>query len=442
MGATGDAAATDPRAMLAREDMSARQVLAIALSVLLIALDGFDVLAISFASPGIAKEWGIDRTALGFVLSMEIIGMAIGSMTLGNVADRIGRRPTILLCLVVMTAGMFLAMTATGVKPLSVFRFLTGIGIGGVLAATNAVAAEFANERRRNLCVTLMATGYPLGAVGGGIIATHLLGGGDWRSVFAFGGCATAACIPLVWFLLPESISYLVQRQPARALERINATLIEFGHRAIGTLPAVTTAPRQGSWLQLFAPGLARTTTLLTLAYFAHIMTFYFMLKWIPKIVVDMGFEPASAGSVLVWTNVGGATGALVFSALTQRVGLKRLVIIAFVFTTVMVNFFGRARADLHQLALFAAVAGFFCNAAIVGLYAMFAQSFATAIRASGTGFVIGVGRGGAALGPIAAGYLFDAGASLPAVATSLALGSLFAAAAILFLRYDEGRAF
>jgi len=437
MGAT---VTSDPRAILAHGDMGARQVLAIAMTVLLIALDGFDVLAISFASPGIAKEWGIDRTALGFVLSMEIIGMALGSMTLGNVADRIGRRPTILSCLVVMTVGMFLAMTATSLASLSLFRFVTGIGIGGVLAATNAVAAEFASDRRRNLCVTLMAAGYPLGAVGGGIIATHLLTSGNWRPVFAFGGYATAACIPLVWVLLPESISYLVQRRPARALERINATLVRLGHRAVDALPDAAAGLRQGSWSQLFGPGLARATTLFTVAYFAHIMTFYFLLKWIPKIVVDMGFEPSSAGGVLVWLNVGGASGALVFSVLTQRVGLKPLVIGTFVMTTVMVIVFGRSRADLHQLALSASIAGFFCNAAIVGLYAMFAQSFPTAIRASGTGFVIGVGRGGAWLGPVAAGYLFSSGATLPGVATIMALGSMLAAATILLLRYDEGR--
>src|SRR4030095_6751214 len=142
------------------------------------------------------------------------------------VSARRARRLTILLCLVVMTAGMFLATTASGIGPLSVFRFLTGVGIGGMLAATHAVVAEFANDRRRNLCVTLMAAGYPLGAVGGGVIATRLLADGNWRSVFAFGGFATAACIPLVWWLLPESISYLVQRRPAGALEGVHATLV------------------------------------------------------------------------------------------------------------------------------------------------------------------------------------------------------------------------
>ena len=429
----------DPRALLASERMSSRQVIVVALSVLLTALDGFDVLAISFASPGIAQEWGINRAALGIVLSMEIIGMALGSVTLGNVADRIGRRPTILGCLVVMTIGMFLATTARSVEEMSAYRFMTGLGIGGMLAATNAVAAEFANARRRNLAVTLMATGYPLGAVVGGTIATRLLIDGDWRSVFMFGGFATAACIPLVLWLLPESVSYLVQRRPANALARVNAALRSLGHRTVdGLPPAPEAAQPRNSLVELFSPHLARTTGLLTAAYFAHIMTFYFMLKWIPKIVVDMGFEPSSAGGVLVWANVGGASGALVFSVLTQRVGLRRLVIGTLVLTTAMVAFFGRSRPDLTQLAMLAASAGFFCNAGIVGLYAMFAQSFPTKIRASGTGFVIGIGRGGAALGPIAAGFLFVAGSTLPFVATIMALGSLVGAAAILLLSYDE----
>jgi MFS transporter, AAHS family, vanillate permease len=433
--------ADDPREILAYERMGTRQVIAVVLSVILTALDGFDVLAISFASPGIATEWGIDRAALGIVLSMEIIGMALGSLALGSAADRYGRRPTILGCLVVMAAGMFLATFAASVQMLSVWRFITGIGIGGMLAATNAVAAEFASNHRRNFSVTMMAAGYPLGAVSGGIIAAHLLAVGSWRAVFTFGGIVTAACIPLVWFLLPESISYLVQRRPPNALERVNAALRQLGHRTVSALPELAgKAARHGSFVELFRPGFARTTILLTIAYFAHIMNFYFLLKWIPKLVVDMGFEPAAAGRVLVWTNVGGACGAIAFSLLTQRVGLRYLVIGAFFFTTIMVNLFGHSGPDLGELSRLAAIAGFFSNAAIVGLYAMFAQSFPTAVRASGTGFVIGTGRGGAALGPIAAGFLFVAGATLPTVAFIMALGPLLGIVAMLLLRYEETR--
>src|SRR5688572_9519072 len=171
--------------------MGRLQIIAVAITIGLNALDGFDVMSISFASPGIASEWGVDRGALGIVLSMELIGMAIGSLLLGNVADRIGRRATILGCLILMTVGMDMASTAKGVVDLSLWRVFTGLGIGGVLAAINAVAAEFSNAKNRNLNISLMAMGYPLGAVFGGLVAAQLLKSGDWRPVFHFGAMAT-----------------------------------------------------------------------------------------------------------------------------------------------------------------------------------------------------------------------------------------------------------
>src|SRR5882757_7449665 len=183
----------DPRELIAGSPMSTLQIVVVALTIALNALDGFDVLSISFASPGIATEWGIDRAALGIVLSMELMGMALGSVLLGGVADKIGRRPTMLGCLVLMTIGMFMVTTVKQIPELQVWRFTTGLGIGGLLAASNAVAAEFANLRRRNLCVSLMAIGYPLGAVSGGLIVAVLLRAHDWRSVFYFGAAITAA---------------------------------------------------------------------------------------------------------------------------------------------------------------------------------------------------------------------------------------------------------
>jgi cyanate permease len=206
----------------------------------------------------------------------------------------------------------------------------------------------------------------------------------------------------------------------------------------VAALPAPAADAPRASVGQLFSPALARTTVLLTVAYFAHIMTFYFILKWIPKIVVDMGYAPSTAGGVLVWANVGGATGSLALSLLTQRFGVRPLVIGALVLSATMVTVFGRGQADLRQLALVAGVAGMCTNAAVVGLYTIFAQSFPTAVRAGGTGFVIGVGRGGAALGPIVAGLLFASGAGLATVAALMALGSVVAAAALGLLRYRE----
>ena len=126
---------TDPRAIIDRSAMSWLQVVAVVITIGLNALDGFDVLSVSMASPGIAKEWGIDRAALGIVLSMDLIGMAVGSVFLGGLADRIGRRPTMLGCLVVMASGMYLASFATSVADLRMWRLITGLGIGSIAIA-------------------------------------------------------------------------------------------------------------------------------------------------------------------------------------------------------------------------------------------------------------------------------------------------------------------
>jgi MFS family permease len=146
----------DPRELIEHSPVSKWQISAITLCILLVSLDGFDVLSISFAAPGIAKEWGIDRGALGIVLSMELIGMGIGAFILGHLADRFGRRPTILFSLAMMVVGMYLASVVTSVTALSTIRLFTGLGIGGILASVNAMAAEFSNARCRNLSVSPM----------------------------------------------------------------------------------------------------------------------------------------------------------------------------------------------------------------------------------------------------------------------------------------------
>jgi benzoate transport len=424
----------DPRSTIAASPMSRAQIGGIALCVMLNALDGFDVLSIGFASPGIAKDWGVERAALGAVLSMELIGMAFGSILIGGLADTYGRRPTILGCLIIMTIGMFLAATAGDITTLSAYRLFTGLGIGGMLACTNAMVAEQANAKRRAVAVAIMAAGYPMGAVLGGLVSGMLMNSGSWHAVFVFGGIWTALLIPVVWFMLPESIDWLIEKRPKGALAKVNASLSRFGHAAIEALPQQTAKART-SIAELFSSVLWRTTVLMTAAYFGHIMTFYFVLKWTPKIVADMGFAPATAGGVLIWASFGGAVGALTLSALTLRFDVRKLVIGALFASTAAVVLFGTSGPNLLQLSMFAGIAGFFTNAVIVGLYAIVAEGYPASVRAGGTGFVIGVGRGGAALGPIVAGLLFASGLSLFAVAALISLGSIVAAVAIILTR-------
>ena len=425
----------DPRSIIDERVMSSWQWLAVLVTVGLNAMDGFDVLSISFASPGIAKEWGIDRATLGWVLSTELLGMALGSVLFGGVADKIGRRPTILGCLVAMAAGMFGAGHASGVSELLGWRMLTGLGIGGVLPSINAASAEFSNRQRRSLAMALMVIGYPLGGILGGLLVQRLLTIGTWHSVFAFGAWATAVFIPIVWFLVPESVAFLDRRRAPNALEKINRILARFGHPSASTLSDSAQAAARRSITDILRPGLATTTILITFAYFAHITSFYFILKWVPKIVVDMGFAPKAAAGVLTWVNVGGATGGAIFGLIAPRIGLKRLTIFTLVAASAMIVLFGRGADSLAVLTATVAVAGLFNNSAVAGLYLLFAVVFPTHVRATGTGFAVGVGRGGAALAPVIAGYLFQAGFGTQIVAAIMATGSLLAAAALLALK-------
>lgn len=426
----------DPRDAIRQQAMSRLQWIVVVLCIALNAVDGFDVLAISFAAPGIAEEWNIDRGMLGVVLSMELLGMAVGSVLIGNLADRIGRRPVILGCLVVMACGMGLAAWASSVAMLSVIRLFTGLGIGGMLSSTSAMVAEFSNDRRRPMNVVLNIAGYSAGAILGGVLASMLLARtGEWRTVFLVGAAATVCLLPLAWWLLPESIESQLARRPAGALDSINRTLRRLRMATLSQLPPPPATASRPSILGLFSQGHGVVTVLLTLAYFSQIMAFYFIQKWTPKIIVDMGFDAAEAGGVLVWANVGCLIGAVAVGLASQRFRLRPLVITAMLLSFVTIAAYGLAPRDLFWLSLVAACAGLFTNAGVVGLYPVLVEAFPTALRASGTGFVIGVGRGGSAVGPVVAGALFAAGSGLSLVSATMGAGALFAAAMLLALR-------
>ena len=428
----------DPKSIIDDGAMRSAQWLAVLVTVGLNALDGFDVLSISFASPGIARDWGIDKATLGWVLSMELFGMAAGSLLLGGVADKVGRRPTILGCLIAMAVGMFGAAHSRGVADLLPWRLLTGLGIGGTLAAINAAAAELSSRRWRSFAMALMVIGYPLGGVIGGLMVQRLLASGGWRSVFVAGGWATAAFLPIVWWLVPESVAFLDRRRAPGALEQINRILARFGHAAASTLSAPHPQGERRSLADIFKPALLATTVLVTFAYFAHITSFYFIVKWVPKIVVDMGFAPLAAAGVLTWVSLGGAIGGAIFGLIATRIGLRPLTVITLLAGSLMIAWFGRGAPDLDSLKSTLAVTGLFTNAAIAGFYLLFARVFPTHVRATGTGFAIGVGRGGAVLAPIMAGYLLNAGLALKIVASIMAGGSLLAAVALLALPVRE----
>ncbi|MEH6827385.1 MFS transporter [Parasphingorhabdus sp.] len=422
----------NPREIIDDGNMHFMQWVAIALMIMLNALDGFDVLSSAFAGPGIKAEWGLGPDGLGAVLSMELVGMGFGSLLLGGAADKYGRRPTILFCLTLMASGMFLATTADSPQALSAWRFLTGLGIGGMLASINAVTAELSSKKSRSVAMALMVIGYPLGAFFGGLVASDLLQTRDWRSVFMFGGIMTAIMIPMVLLFVPETPAFLNQKRPENALSRINKILARYGHQTIDALPALAPGAVKARIMDLFSPAMIRTTFILAVGYSFHALTFYYILKLAPSIISDpqfagQSFTRSEGASVLAYANLGGALGGAAFGWFMHKFGVKRSTQVALAFSAVFVAAFGFGHSSLLGWTLGVIAVGLFTNAAIVGFYTAFAASYPTQLRATGTGFALSVGRGGAALSPYLAGVLFGAGLGLLKVSLIMAMGSLIA---------------
>lgn len=424
---------------LACRPMTWRQILALVVVAGVMVVDGIDILSMGLAAPGIVAEFRVTPETLGWVLSMELIGTAIGAVILGGLADWIGRRRTILLCLVPMAFGMWGASQASSVETLLMWRLFTGLGIGIIGAAISAAAAEFSNERRRNLAVAFLVICYPIGGALAGIIGRQLLVDGTWRDVLTMGAWVTAAFVPLVWILVPETIPFLDRKQPAGALDKINRTLKRLGHPTVPALKAHAITQRRVPLFMILTPRYLRVTAFLTIAAIAHITSLYFALKWAPKIVVDLGFAPGQAAGVLMWVNFGSILGGALFGIMALRLSVKWLTVGAFIGGAAMIVAFGRGAGTLQEFSLLGFMVGLFTFSGLVGLYTLLTQLFPTENRATANGFVLGVGRGVSALAPVLVGGMFGAGLPISTVAAVMSLGSFTAALVLATLRRRSG---
>lgn len=435
-GATG---APNPVAVINDTPMGPRQILVVFLMVLLNALDGFDVLSSAFAAPGIAASWGVERDALGIMLSAELVGMGFGSVILGGFADKAGRKPAMLICLSIMAVGMYMASNTQTITAITGWRFVTGLGIGGMLAATNAVVAESTSKSGRSIAMALYVIGYPIGGVIGGFAAQGwLLVDYDWTAVFLFGAVVTALMIPLVVLLVPESAAFHATKG---SLDGVNRSLRAFGKPKVDVLPPRLAKADQPKVSDILSkPALRKVTLLLAFGYLFHTFTFYYILKFAPTIVAGAGFSQPDAASSLTYANIGGALGGFLFGFLLKQFDIKGPTVGACLLGVVAVAWFGLGHDTLWTWRMAAFATMFFLNAAIVGYYAAFARGFPAYARATGTGFVLGLGRLGAAGSPIAAGYLFTwlGDGELLAVSLVMGLGSVIGAMLLLFLPFTD----
>lgn len=430
-----NAQSSDPRLALLSAPMSTYQKVAVALTILLCMLDGFDVIAITFAAPTIRATWHVNQAEIGLVLAAALLGMAAGSLIIAPAADLLGRRRIILASLGIMILGDIASAFTSTVAELMTTRAFTGIGIGTMIAVISSLAAEYANARSRDLCMTLWGCGFSLGGMLGGLGAAVLLPAFGWPAIFVTGATLALCLLLAAAFFLPEPIAAQIARPTGDTLAKVNVYLARCGLSAVAELPAPPPLAASAPLRTLFGGEMVWSTVLITAIYFLHVITLFFFQSWVPSLVVAAGFAPAKAALVAVWVSVGGIAGGVVLGASSMRLGLKPLVLSGLAGGAVLTAVFGALPAKFAVLSLGSLATGFFMQGGMMGLYATVARTFPAHVRASGTGLVIGIGRIGSALGPVLGGALLSAGATRGGVAVAMAIPSLLAA--ILLTRFS-----
>ncbi|EPF6143118.1 TPA: MFS transporter [Acinetobacter baumannii] len=391
--------------------MNSYRWLLVGLCILLNIVDGYDVQVMSFTAASVSKEWALSGSVLGILISLGLVGMAFGSLFIAPIADKVGRRTIILSCLLLSGITMLFSSHVMNPYQLGILRFITGIGIGGLLTNGAVMANEFSTTKWKNLSVALLSTGYAIGAVVGGMIAYQLIGTVGWRSVFMCGGIFTLTVLVLVYFVLPESVEYqLIKRQP-NSIERINKTLAKFNIQAIHSFPAYKELTHgKVSIKTLFKGNFKARTIFVWIAFFSVMAGQYFILTWTPKLLTMAGMTPEQGVSLGIILNFGGILGAILMAFLTVRYQINLVLSSFFALTAIFITVFVLNSGNYIYSMWIAVLVGIFNNGCVAGMYALANSTYDTEIRATGVGSAITMGRLGGILSPLGAGYLLDAG--------------------------------
>lgn len=430
----------DLRERINASPMSAYQWLIVGIATFLNALDGYDVLAISFTSNQVTEEFGLSGTVLGLVMSAALLGMAVGALVLGPVADRIGRKNMTLIALVVNAVGLFLSATASSAAELGLWRVVTGLGIGGILVGTNVISAEYASRRRRGLVISIYAAGYGVGAALGGTVMVSLIAAYGWRSVFVVGGVMAIVSILLVVWLVPESPSYLYNKRPAAAQRRLDAIARKLGYSEPVDLEGAATAAgddgaSDAGILALFNRRNRRVTFVVWTTFFIIMFGFYFVNSWTPRLMNEVGLSDTLSMVVTVGLTLGGAIGSVVFGLFTSRWSTRAVLMTFSVLAAVFMTIFIFTAQWIAVVIVFGVLVGMFINGCIAGLYVLTPQSYASSLRSTGAGWAIGIGRFGALIAPTVTGALLDGGWSPQSIYVLVGAILLLAAVVLLGMR-------
>jgi AAHS family 4-hydroxybenzoate transporter-like MFS transporter len=405
-----------------------------ALCFCVVLLDGFDTAAIGYIAPSLVTEWGVERAALAPVLSAALFGLAAGALSSGSLADRFGRR-AVLTAFVLMFGLACLASSFSGsLNQLVVWRFITGIGLGAAMPNAVTLMSEYCPGARRATLTNGMFCGFPLGAAFGGFLAAWMIPNFGWRSVLLLGGLAPLVLVLVMLVVLPESVRYMVAKaQPVerirRVLSRISATAAEASAFVMSeTAPASQASSGAGVVLsRTYVVG----SVMLWVAYFMGLVIFYALINWMPILFKDAGLQPQTAALVTALFPLGGV-GAILFGFLMDRFNGNLIIAVGFALTAVAVYAIGQTAGNVAPLMAVVLIGGTLMNTAQSSLPALAAGFYPTQGRATGVGWMLGLGRFGGIAGSFLVAELARRQLGLGQIFAIVAVPGLIAVAALV----------
>ncbi len=399
-------------------------------------MDGFDLQALGFVAPTLWREWAVPPVTRGYILSAALVGVLIGSLLFSMLADRIGRRPVLIGVTLYFSVLSLLTARAGSVNELLIVRFLSGIGLGGIMPNAMALVGEYSPARMRVTAMMVVSNGFTLGAVFGGPIAAWLIPQYGWRGVFYFGAVTPLVVCALMIFLLPESLQFLALRardpaKLARWIKRVDPAAAVNAQ----TEYVIPEEKKKGvPIVHLFHDGRALGTALLWVVNFMNLLNLYLLSNWLPTIIRDSGYSntiAVNSGSIF---QVGGVVGTLVLGLAIRRMGFTLTLSMCFAVACLSIAAIGQPYLTLALLFVFIFTAGFGIPGSQAGLNSFSATYYPTELRATGVGAGLGIGRIGAIVGPYAVGVLLNhhwgnreifLAAAVPALISSLVMFSM-----------------
>lgn len=405
---------------------------------LIIIFDGYDLAVAGIALPSIMKEMGVSATNAGFMVSSALFGMMFGAIFLGTLADRIGRKWTIVVCITLFSVFTAAAGMTSDPVAFSVTRFLAGLGIGGVMPAVVAHMTEYSPRRMRSTLTTLMFSGYSVGGMLAAVLGKGLIEVHGWQSVF-LAAATPVVLIPVILKALPESMPYLLKRgridELKAILNRIDPSYqpsaddhfeLHDHHKAHG-------APIG----KLFQEGRGFSTAMFWVAFFMCLFMVYALSSWLTKLMAAAGYSLGSALTFVLVLNFGAMIGAIGGGWLADRFHIKHVLIGFYATAAVSITLLG-VKVPTEVLFLLVGLAGATTIGTQILTYAYVGQFYPMAVRSTGIGWASGVGRSGAILAPIVIGTLVGMALPLEQNFMAIAIPAVIATVAVSLIDHKR----